>query len=285
MCYKWICWLKQKSLKTLEQIISHTEAFETAMRDQDIIPSVSDIAGLWMLLYHQQKQAQSVAWSTATHKYEKTMMETQLQQNACGGYCSHQHGRAGSGDRHVPHGVRYAKQVASKTTSRRSASQSAIRYMEDEKATMDTLIVHMAFNPATNTYKLGNNNSCKEVDATLIPSSPSPDLRQARKYLSRPIHLQHMGLSKRNLVPSRKKVCIIGRFSLVCQGCLPVIFKVGKRTMKQALYIYRKAACIDVGILPPWFPKPITLPPLVTCDAVHPDIQHHKIDPSANKHV
>ena len=45
-------------------------------------------------------------------------------------------------------------------------------------------------------------------------------------------------------------------FSLVCQTWLPVTFKVGKRIMKQALYICRKvqviyfskAACIDVGI-------------------------------------
>ena len=44
-------------LKTLEQNISHAEAFEMAMRDQNEISGVSDMAGLWMLAYCQQKWA------------------------------------------------------------------------------------------------------------------------------------------------------------------------------------------------------------------------------------
>ena len=47
---------------------------------------------------------------------------------------------------------------------------------------------------------------------------------------------------------------------------------------------YSKAACIDVGILPLGFPKPMTSPPSVTCNAIHLDSQHYKIDPPANKH-
>ena len=166
------------------------------------------------------------------------------------------------------------------------------------------------YNARTDTYKPGNNNSCKEVNATLIPFSPCPDPRQPRDiptahyirlrsypdsgatiYLGWRKHLQHMGLSERNLVPSRKKVLFVGGFSSVYQGWLLVTFKVGKRTTKQALYICRKvqviyfskAAYIDVGILLPRFPKPMTSSPLVTCEAVHPDIQHHKIDALANK--
>ena len=38
------------------------------------------------------------------------------------------------------------------------------------------------------------------------------------------------------------------------------------------------------SLLPPCFPKPMTLPPSVTCDAIHPNPQQHKIDPPANKH-
>ena len=56
---------------------------------------------------------------------------------------------------------------------------------------------------------------------------------------------------------------------------------VGEKTRKQALYICRnvqvlyfsKDACIDVGILPPCFPRPMISPPSlidpIRCDAVH----------------
>ena len=64
---------KAGSLKTLEQNISHAEAFEMAMRDQNEISSVSDMAGLRMSAYRQQRRAQDMARSTATHRHERTM--------------------------------------------------------------------------------------------------------------------------------------------------------------------------------------------------------------------
>ena len=82
-------------------------------------------------------------------------------------------------------------------------------------------------------------------------------------------------------------MCTIGGFLLACQSWLPVTFKIGNRSTKQALYIcseiqviyFNKAACIiDIGILPPWFPKSMTSLPSATCNAIH-----HKIDPPANK--
>ena len=95
-----------------------------------------------------------------------------------------------------------------------------------------------------------------------------------------------MGLSERDLVPSWKKVRTVEGFFLMCQGWLPVTFKIGDRSTKHALYVssevqviyFSKAACVDVGILPPCFLKPMTSPLLATCDAIH-----HKINPPANK--
>ena len=82
-------------------------------------------------------------------------------------------------------------------------------------------------------------------------------------------------------------MCTVREYSLVCQVWLPVTFKLGKETSKQVLYICRKVqvidfsktACIDVSRLPPYFPKPMTSPLSVTCDAVDPDIQRHNIHP------
>ena len=67
-------------------------------------------------------------------------------------------------------------------------------------------------------------------------------------------------------------------------------FKVGEKTTKQALYICRnvqilyfsKDACMDVGILPPCFPKPMTSPPSlidpIRCDAAHSKPRLSEVD-------
>ena len=57
---------------------------------------------------------------------------------------------------------------------------------------------------------------------------------------------------------------------------------------KNGIY-FSKTACIDVGISSTCFPKPMEFPPSptiksVTCNAVHPDPQNHKIEPPANRH-
>ena len=106
-----------------------------------------------------------------------------------------------------------------------------------------------------------------------------------------------MGISEKNLVPSSKKVRTVGGFSLTCQGWLPVAFKVGEKTTKQALYICRnvqilyfsKDACMDVGILPPCFPKPMTSPPSlidpIRCDAAHSKPRLSEVDLSEKQNT
>ena len=53
-------------------------------------------------------------------------------------------------------------------------------------------------------------------------------------------------------------------------------------------WAFSKAACIDVDILPPCFPKPMTLPPSFTinpvmCDTILPNLQYHTLNPLAHK--
>ena len=50
---------KARSLKTLEQNVSHTETFEMATRDQNKMSCISGIVALQMTTYHQQKQTQN----------------------------------------------------------------------------------------------------------------------------------------------------------------------------------------------------------------------------------
>ena len=299
---------KAGSLETLEQNVSHAQAFEMALRDQNKMSSISDIARLQMSACRQQKRAQNTIWPTATNNRRRNIMEIQSQRNACRGCGSFQHGKSGSGDRprmcpawgQTCRACGKENHVEGVCQSKGRVKQGAVWSPEDEEAVMDALIAHMVFDPATNTYKPGNHISREEVEATLIPFSPCPDPRRAEDIPSfRPTklriypdsgaticlggtkHLRHMGISEKNLVPSSKKVRTVGGFSLTCQGWLPVAFKVGKKTTKQALYICRnvqilyfsKDACMDVGILPPGFPKPMTSPPSlidpIRCDATY----------------
>ena len=81
--------------------------------------------------------------------------------------------------------------------------------------------------------------------------------------LGGPKHLEKMGLSLNNLIPSRKIVRAAGGFTLTCQSWLPVEFTIQRRKTKLALYIcnkiqrlyFSKAACIGVGIFPVNFPN------------------------------
>ena len=172
--------------------------------------------------------------------------------------------------------------------------QGTMQCIGDEEATIDALIAYIVFEPVTGTYKMGNSSNWRgRGDISPILPMPSSKMDQRHPNSGATIclggltHLRCMGLSERNLVPSKKKkVHTVGGFSLVCQGWLPVTFEIGGRTTKQTLYIcnkiqviyFSKAACIDVGILPPYFPRPMTSPPSVTCDPIHPVTQPHKAD-------
>ena len=222
---------KAGSLKTLEQNISHAEAFEMAMPDQNGISGISDMAGLQMSVYCQQRRAQDVARSTATRRRERTVAETRPKQNVCKSCGSHQHSGAGSGDRPQMCPAwgqmcrAYIRQNHFEMVCQLKGTekQCALRCIEDEEAAMDALIAHRVFDPATETYKLGN-SGLKELEATIIPFSPCPVPRWIRDIptahptrlkiypnigtticLGGLTHLQHMGLSERNLVPTKKK--------------------------------------------------------------------------------
>ena len=134
---------------------------------------------------------------------------------------------------------------------------------------------------------------CTEIDATLIPFSPSPESRSphdipppsetvlpvfpdsgATICLGGSQHLRAMGLSQNNLIPSQKVVRTVGNYTLVCQGWIPVKFVVGEKCTKQALYIcnkidriyFSRSACVDVGILSPQFPHPVSDSDPVPCE-------------------
>ena len=170
--------------RTLEQNINHAEAFEMAMQDQNKISGISDVGVL------PTKMGSKCSPFEYYHSVRENMVEMHspniMHVHVADSYW---HGETGTSDwltGCVLHGVKHAMNVANTTTLQRSASQR-VRINEvphqsfkDEGAVMDTLIVHVVCDLATDTYKVGYNNSCKKVEETMIPFSLCPDLGLAR---------------------------------------------------------------------------------------------------------
>ena len=71
-----------------------------------------------------------------------------------------------------------------------------------------------------------------------------------------------MGLKESNLIPFKKVIRAVGGSTLISQGCLfnSLFEKCRQRKPYiSAITLISKAACIDVGILSPRFPTPMTL--------------------------
>ena len=152
-------------------------------------------------------------------------------------------------------------------------------------AQMDALITHVTFDQHGGHYTATTVTDNVKIYAVVIPFSPEPDprlpdnIRSVSESLVRVFpdsgaticlgglsHLNDMGFSTDNLIPSQKVVRTVGNFTLVCRGWLPVRFIVEGKETKQALYIldkvdriyFSKCACVDVGILSPVFPHPMS---------------------------
>ena len=136
---------------------------------------------------------------------------------------------------------------------------------EANEAAMDTPITHITFNQMAGTYTAKDTSQIMEIEAYVVLFSPKPDPRQAGDIprncstnmaifpdsgatirLRGLKHLQNMGLSTNNLIPSRKVVRTVGGFTFMYQGWLPVELNVQDKTTKQALYICKKSkGCIS----------------------------------------
>ena len=168
--------------------------------------------------------------------------------------------------------------------TKRDHHQAVIKSFESEESPMNTLLAHIMFDQIRGIFMPTNGDQVMEINISVIPFSPKLDPRWAANIpsscsttlkvfptsgaaicLGGPKHLFTMGLTKDNLIPSRKIIQTVGGFTLICQGWLPVEFVVRGKETKQALYIckdiqqlyFSRAACIDVGILHKNFPSPL----------------------------
>ena len=156
--------------------------------------------------------------------------------------------------------------------------------MPDKETPKNTLIAHITFDQIRGRFMSTDGDQVMEINASIILFSPKPEPRWAVNIpnncsttlkifhdsgaticLGGPKHLLNMGLTKDNLIPSRKIIRTVGGFTLKCQSWLLVEFVVRGKKTKQALSIckdiqrlyFNRATCIDVGILHENFPNPL----------------------------
>ena len=83
--------------------------------------------------------------------------------------------------------------------------------------------------------------------------------------LGGPKQLQELGIDISELRPTQRRIKAVGGTKLICNGWLPIEFKIGEHTTAQPVYFcekvdrlyFSRAACIDVTILPPSYPMPM----------------------------
>ena len=217
----------------------------------------SDIATVRMSMYRRQKKPRAV-WTNrgnictnanATHNENIAKQEPRQTCIDCG---SHQHGTPRTSPRHLicppwnqtcnTCGKLNHFSVVCRT---KKHHPEVIKGFEDEETPMNTLMAHVTFDQIRGTVITTEGDPLTEINASVIPFSPKTDPRQSNNIpnshstmlkvfpdsgaticLGGPKHLINMGLTKNNLIQSRKVVRTVEGFTLMCQGWLPVEFVV-----------------------------------------------------------
>ena len=81
-------------------------------------------------------------------------------------------------------------------------------------------------------------------------------------------NIYQLGIHNNNLIPYNKQVTAVGGSKLQCSGWFPITFQLNEHRTNQPLFIcdkidwlyFSKQGCIDLKILPPTFPSPMTIP-------------------------
>ena len=248
---------KADNLKTIEDIVKHAEAFETALRDQSQFQHSADVYAARVSPYRKQKQPNFPPNKTC---------------NGCG---SKEHGIPGMPPHHS-HCPAWGKTCSS---CKRLNHMSVVCR---QPSTASGLIVHVQYQTDNDTFTCAN--AIQEIQAHLTPdmngATPVPihifPDSGANICLAGPKQLAQQDLTAKQLRPCNKRVKAVGGSILTCTGWLPVKFEVEGNATTQPLFIcdkvdrlyFSKQGCIETHILPPHYPQPMahsisSIPPIL----------------------
>lgn len=245
--------LAKASHLSLEDIVKHSEAFKTAMRDQQKL-QLSD-------LHAFRSSTCKKNHASSSNDPPAPPPSSGNKKHPCSGCGSLSHGQKGAKDRptHCP--------AWGTTCHNCQIPNHFSRVCLRGKDHVGGLIA-----------KLSTNANVEQIDVKI-----SPCLERHRQTCPQPVtvnvfpdsgasiclaglqHLSTMGLSADALLPCTKTVTVVGGSKIYCTGWLPIIFSIGKLSTKQPLYNSEKAdriylsrqGCTALQILPSSFPYPM----------------------------
>ena len=237
---------KATTLKGLEDVVKHAEAFETALHDHARLQDASDA----MAVRSQYKQQKS-----------------SIKQNPCSGCGSLSHTSKERSQKCPAWG---------KTCNNCKLPNHFIKVCRKPKTeTVEALLANVTYDKVNNVYKAAE---VTEIFATLTPDIKSNKTTQkptsmkvfpdsgASICLAGPQHLDKLGVKQNSLTQCNKLVRAVGGSVLRCSGWLPMTFTIEGHNTTQPLYICDKVdrvyisrkGCTELSILPETFPFPMT---------------------------
>ena len=266
---------KIESLSTLEAIIKHAEAYETALSDQSKLSDKQpDIA-------HMEEGKKDEIGRISEHKRNRYSKFKGKKKFPCSGCGSTEHAMMerstlcpawGKDCLYCKKPNHFAdvcrkKNPESEPDSSAEALIAHVRHSGDGYTTASPETKEI---PAELTPLLSN----KAVLSKTVMIFPDSG---AGICLGGPQHIVKMGLKQRDLLPCRKRVSAVGGSVLTCQGWLPVKFNVEGNITEQPLYIcdrvdrlyFSRAGCTATKILPSSFPYPMNHPQVSCLNAAN----------------
>ena len=288
---------RANQLTTLDAIVQHAEAFETAQRDQSKLTGGEQDPSTVYAFRRGTEEHPERTHNNNRHNRNNRNKNTNNQMNnneniyeerhnndhmdnrikKCSGCGSAEHGAPGSNNRSTKcpawgkdcSGCGKSNHFASVCKSRRDMVQSfslvsLIRTTTDND---DGSVYDVHSNEPNNDMipakiKLGHINARSRPTSTMeiFPDSG------AGICLAGTTHLEQMGYSVAELIPTNKRVKVVGGATLPCLGWVTAEFTIDDTfTTLQPLFIaegiqrifFSNAACKATNILSPWYPHPM----------------------------
>ena len=259
-------------LKTLEDIVKHAQAFESAVRDQSNLADHSEV--MRVSEYQKKKRFDSQATSNSKVPYGKSFQGNKYQKPKptfqCSGCGSFKHGSKNRAELCPAWGSKcHNCGIPNHFASR--CRKPKVQEIRDESD--DELAAHVQL--VGDTYTSVLSVSTMEISASITPLlknkkvSPSTTLifpdSGASICLAGTQHISRLGITTDDLTHCNKKVMAVGGNILTCKGWILVNFQVGNKQTQQKLFVcdnvdriyFSRDACTEVGILPTTFPYPM----------------------------
>ena len=260
---------KWSSLRSLEEIVKHAQAFESAIRDQSNLTGQAE--AMRISDYQMKKRELTTPSGYKSHSNASTKTPQGYNSRRCTGCGSTRHVNKNRSTScpawgQTCHNCGVKNHFASQC--RKSRANEA-RTESDE----DEVLAHVTL--SGDVYTTVSSVCTQEIPANITPLVKGKEQTTtctlvfpdsgAGICLAGSQHIDRLGITSKDLTHCNKRVMAVGGTVLTCKGWIMVNFQVGERRTQQKLFIcdnidriyFSREACTDVRILPTSFPYPM----------------------------